>query len=187
MGAVAVLALVSACGAELSQSFVHRSGVPSAFSYGAGGRDIRTVFLGNPFAMPAAVTDEAVIDSIQGINNGPVTNFMTRPSGNACAAHRIVILFDLPKALVYRHLCGDAAALESVARDGRLRVSIAFCVNDSLDAHVDSSIPRADSLHDPAFRKMMPWATFLLIPWTDTHDRLRRRVRGLHVLVPEGG
>ena len=166
-GAVAGLALLSACGADISQAFVHRSGVPSAFSHGAGGRDMRTVILGNPFAMPKDEADEAVIDSIQGMNNGPVTHFTTRPSADALAPYRIVILFEPPKTLVYRHLCGDAAALESEARDGRLRVSIAFCVNDSLYAHVDSSIPRADSPHDPAFRKMMGRATFLLIPPVD--------------------
>ena len=163
-GAVAGLALLSACGADISQAFVHRSGVPSAFSHGAGGRDMRTVILGNPFALPK---DEAVIDSIQGMNNGPVTHFTTRPSADARAPYRIVILFEPPKTLVYRHLCGDAAALQSAARDGRLRVSIAFCVNDSLYAHVDSSIPSTDSPHDPAFRKMMARATFLLIPSVD--------------------
>ncbi|MDP6805207.1 MAG: hypothetical protein QF902_07720 [Rhodospirillales bacterium] len=166
-GAVAGLALLSACGAELSQSFVHRSGVPSAFNYGAGGRDLRTVVLGNPFAMPKVVIDEAVIDSIQGMNNGPVTHFTIAPSNDARAPYRVVILFDPPKTLAWRDLCGNAAALESVARDARLRVSIAFCVNEPLYAHVDSSIPSADSPDDPAFRKMMGRATFLLIPPRD--------------------
>ena len=171
-GAVTGLALVSACGAELSQSFVHRSGVPSAFSYGAGGRDILTVILGNPFAMPKAETDEAVIDSIQGMNSGPATHFTTRQSENARAPYRIVILFDPPKTLVWRDLCGEAAALASEARDGRLHASIAFCVNESLYAHVDSSIPSTGSPDDPAFRKMMGRAAYLLIPPWDPmrHD-----------------
>lgn len=146
------------------------SGTPSLFAYGAAGRDLTTVVMGNPFQVPKPALDKAVTDIMQVSNPYyPQTHFTTTPSANARRDYRVVTMFDPPLSLNPVRLCADPASLpRPVAGDGKRLMAIsAFCVKDRAHSVVEASVPRAASPEDPRFHDLINRTTVALFPAQD--------------------
>lgn len=165
---VAVTAILTACSAPILQGYIHATGVPSTFAYAAGGRDLQTNVIGNPFSRPKADVDLAITDAMQGKNQGPTTHFTTTPSANARTDHRVVVILNPPINLSSEAACGPASSIESgPSADGRLRAKFAFCTKQNILSEVNGSVPATDDPRDPDFRLLLALMTRMLVPDID--------------------
>ena len=171
MGLAALCALLAGCGAPTTMSRVYGAGVPSLFTYAAGGRDMRTVVVGNPFSAPRTEVEKAITDAMQGNHYGPPTRFTTEPSANARAGYRIVIMFDPPRTLPNRVVCGGTEGLRADPDGERLRLLTAFCTQDTLRSQVVATMAPVASPHAPAFRDLIAASMWDLIPAIDPATR----------------
>ena len=171
MGLALVCALLAGCGAPTTMSRVHTAGVPSLFAYAAGDRDMQTVIVGNPFSVPKAEVEKAITDAMQGNHYGPPTRFTTEPSPNARAGYRIVIMFDPPRTLHNRVVCGKTEGLPADPDGERLRLLTAFCTQDTLRSEVMATMVPAASPHAPELRDLVAASMWQLIPAIDPATR----------------
>ena len=171
MGLALVCTLLVGCGAPTTMSRVHVAGVPSLFAYAAGGRDMQTVVVGNPFPVPTAEVEKAITDAMQGNHYGPPTRFTTDPSAHTRAGYRIVIMFDPPHTLPNRVVCGDTERLSADPNGERLRLITAFCVKDSLKSEVVATMAPVASPHAPELGDLIASSMWLLIPAIDPATR----------------
>ena len=165
---VAATALLGACSLPISQGHVYQTGVPNTFAYAAGGRDLTTIVVGNPFKQPKAEVDKAVTDAMQGHNQGPTTHFTTTPSDSARAGYRGVVFFNPPINL--NSACDPISALSTgagAATDGRLTTTFAFCSKETLLSEVNGSIPATADPQDTNFRQLLAQMTRTLEPNED--------------------
>ncbi len=163
---LALSLMLGACAADTSVRTIYRAGSHSRFAYAAGGRDMTTLIIGNPFALPKDQADRAITDSMQGKNNGPLTKFTTRPSENARPRYRIVMMFNPPLGMNTAALCGDTGDLKPQATVGRIKVFTAFCSGGMIISDVRASLPAAAPT-DPAFGEAIGRITRRLIPRRD--------------------
>ena len=161
------VAAVSACGAEILLGDVWRAGAADEFAAAAGGRDMRTLIIGNPFTEAKATVDAAITDAMQGHNYGPPTNFTTRPGPSAAKNYRITILFNPPPAIGPNSMCGETDALSAEDRGERLRLLAVFCSHGDPMSYVYGSTAAANSAADPAVRHLMASVTRELVPPSD--------------------
>ncbi|MBT3358423.1 MAG: hypothetical protein HN403_02205 [Rhodospirillales bacterium] len=163
--------LLSSCTGEIMQSHINRVGVPSYFTFAAGPGEMRTVVLGNPFAVSKELTGQAVTDAMQGNHAGPRTRFTTMPGPAARASHRIVVLFNPARSFSRYDLCDDPAALRSGPTVGeRLVALVGYCVGDYLFSDAKISIPAVATPLDPRFANMISSAMWELVPSRDPFD-----------------
>ena len=169
-----LLALLGACAGNVAmvQGDVYRPGVPGEFAYAAGGRDLATVVIGNPFSVSKETLDGAVTDAMQGHHSGPPTNFTTRPSASARRQFRMVIMFNPPRSLAGGALCGETGASRPAESDGRLRLIVAFCQRELILSEARGVGPAPDSPGDAAFRRLIAAATREVVPDIDPYEDL---------------
>lgn len=165
--AFSALVAVNACGAEIVLGDVWRAGAPGEFAAAAGGRDMRTLIVGNPFEETKSAVDAAITDAMQGHNHGPTTNFTTVPGLSAAENYRITILFNPPPTIGPNSMCGDTDGLIPESRGERLRLLIVFCSHGDPMSYVYGSTAAAKSATDPAVRHLMASVTRELVPPSD--------------------
>ena len=165
--AFAALLLLGGCNGEIIMGDIYLAGVPSEFAYAAGGRDLTTVIIGNPFDQPKQQVDVAITDAMQDHHSGPPTRFTTRPGDTALPAYRITLMFNPPIALDVDALCGDVSGLRSEGAGGRLRLLTVFCSHGDVMSYVYASTTAAPSPRDPAVRSVVGNVMWELIPARD--------------------
>ncbi len=163
---ISIFAL-SACSTEILLGDVWRSGAPSEFAAAAGGRDMTTLIIGNPFEQAKDTVDSAITDAMQGHNNGPPTNFTTRPGPSAAKNYRITIVFNPPPAVGPNSLCGDTSAVRGEDTGARLRLLAVFCSHGDPMSFAYGSTVAARSVDDPAVRRLMAKLTREMVPAVD--------------------
>lgn len=163
---------------EAVQPLYHRSGIPSTFAY-AGGRDFKTVVVGNPFPIDTDTLERVVTGAMQGSYFGPRVNFTTKPSDNARPGYRIVVFFDPPLASPGDTLCGDLGRLVPQRPDSRQRIGLhaGFCVGDQLQSEVKGSMRAVALPDDPAFQRFVGGVMLSLIPAYDPFRGRGNRLR----------
>ena len=164
---LAGLLFLGACSGETLQSAVWQPGVPDMFSYGAGGRDLRVVIVGNPFPQVNETVHRAVTDAMQGNHHGPRTHFTTLPSVTARPAFRVVMMFNPARNMNSEALCGTVGNLNPGPREKRLEILTGFCYRDELQSEVWASILHPPSPDDESFRNVIANIMWELIPSQD--------------------
>jgi hypothetical protein len=163
---LASLLIVTACDGAIISGTIHRAGAVDHFA-ASGGRDLKTVIIGNPFAQPKAQVDAAIIAAMQGHHSGPRTRFTATPGATAIQIYRIAILFDPPPTTDSAAVCRGSDRPAPV-NDGTLRLLAAFCVDDLALTSVDAIVPnRVKSADDPLVSKLIANVMRELIPTED--------------------
>ncbi len=142
------------------------------FGLAAGGRDLRVVIVGNPFASDRAAFEAAVIDAMQGRNLGQETNFTTNPGPDANETYRVVMVFNPPVDLTGAQLCASdpPGVTQRPYGGGRLNLFAVFCWSDDVMTQLAASIAGAQGPGDPLFAELVGQTTRGLFP-----QRSRRR------------
>ena len=161
------VAALSACGAEILMGDVWRSGAPSEFAAAAGGRDMTTLIIGNPFDQAKDAVNIAITDAMLGHNYGPPTHFTTRPGPSAAKNYSITILFNPPPAIGPNALCGDTAGISAEETGTRLRLIAVFCSHGEPMSFAYGSTVAARSVMDPVVSSLMAKVTREIVPAVD--------------------
>lgn len=161
--------LLGACVLETLSGHIYRVGAVHEFAYAAGGRDFKTIIIGNPFSQPKDQVDAAVTGAMQGNHPGPRTHFTTQPNDTAAPGYRITIMFNPPTAVDADDLCGDVSGLSAESASARLRMLAAFCSHGDVMSYVYASNATAVSPSHPTVRRMVANVMYELIPAIDPH------------------
>ncbi len=177
---LAGVVLIAACTAgEESPVAFSRFALDSTYDTGvfglaAGGRDLRVVIVGNPFAGDRAAFEQAVIDAMQGRNLGQQTNFTTTPGPDANETYRVVLVFGAPADLTGTQVCASDPPGVSPGPygGGRLDLFAVFCRASEAVSQLAAVIQGADGPGDPLFVELVGQTTRGLFP---QRSRLRHR------------
>jgi hypothetical protein len=136
------------------------------FGLAAGGRDLRVVIVGNPFARDRAAFEAAVIDAMQGRNLGQKTNFTTNPGPDANEPYRVVMVFNPPADLTGPQLCASdpLGVTPRPYGGGRLDLFAVFCRTSEVLTQLAAAIPGAEGTGDPLFVELVGQTTRGLFP-----------------------
>ena len=157
------LLVLSGCGSEVISGTIYRAGAADHFA-ASGGRDLKTVIIGNPFQQTKKQMDAAVVAAMQGHHPGPRTRFTATPGRSSIWVYRIAIMFDPPPTADPAALCGDASNLIPQAT-GDVRLLAAFCADDAPITSVDAMLMSGSaSADDPAMRRFIANVMRELIP-----------------------
>lgn len=170
-------AALFACDYNHRRSYVEPTYRPQLFNYAAGGRDLTTETVGNPFA-GRGIDDQEFPDVVtalmQGRNLGQATNFTATPGPTARPQYKVVIAFDPVEPASYRALC--EGQVRSGPTEETIRVKAAFCQGGRTSGQRVLTGVRADvvATADPdseAFQRMMAGITRDLFPlWDNDFD-----------------
>jgi len=171
---LAVALTLGACAGSVvtSQGRAHRPGMPETFDYAAARGDMPTVVIGNPFADSREAMERAVVDALGYHYHGPPTRFTTRTTADSRIRHRLVLMFDPPKALQAAALCGDTGALPVPSSVGASRVLAAYCERGLIYSEATAAGPAPASPGDPALGSMIGAVLTALLPSIDPFEDL---------------
>jgi hypothetical protein len=167
--ATGLLSILAACA---GQTFIYNSTLsssyrPTDYGYGAGGRDLTTVIVGNPFAIDQATLDAKLLAIL---NSRPTllqpTHFTTTPGPSARPAYRAVFYFNT-QIVTYNRLCGDPAAVPKAKLESKIRLTAAFCYYQGFRSSVTGEIDGVTDVDDPRFEKLIGEMLILLFPPID--------------------
>lgn len=138
-----------------------------AFRYAGADRDFRTRVVGNPFAVPQAETERAVIAAMQGRDRGMNTNFTTTPR-NAYMAYHIVMLFNPTRT--GSAACAAPERHTGPARPGALSLAALFCNGDRLVYGIGSTVSGVTAPDDPLFDSFVNNLMYQFVPYESMVD-----------------
>lgn len=148
--------------------------IDSSFNYAAGGRDFKTVVVGNPFTVvvgnpfggDAAAFGRSVASTLTARNTLQPINFTTEPGPSARLQYKLVLLFDSERRVDDHALCADSAALSvGPPSPDEVTVHAAFCNGIAVRAIV-GSIRGVSGPDDPRFQKFLGETAYLLLHTT---------------------
>lgn len=131
------------------------NGPRTSFAELAGGRDLTTIVVGNPFA----IDDEAFGRSVAGIlndrNSRAPTNFTTTPGPSARIGDAIVLVFNATGGVRASDLCRDPRTIETAPGTAPISMQMVFCANGSAISGRKGRLPGATGPDDPAFQQFL--------------------------------
>ncbi len=151
------LSVLAACA---GQTFIYNATLsssyrPTDYGYGAGGRDLTTVIVGNPFAIDQATLDAKLLAIL---NSRPTllqpTHFTTTPGPSARPAYRAVFYFNTA-IVTYNRLCGDPAAVPKANLESEIRLTAAFCAYGGFRSSVTGELDGVTDVDDPRLEKLV--------------------------------
>ena len=135
----------------------------SAFRFSGANRDFRTSVIGNPFDVPMAETERAVIAAMKGEDKGMDSNFTTTPR-NAYKNNHIIMLLNPPGRHGGRGGCDVSRSHSGKSASGDLVLAALFCDGDRLVYGVAASRAALNSPQDPAFRQFVKEIMDFFVP-----------------------
>lgn len=184
--AVATCLALSACVGAGGLSYApqvrtYPSYQPSDLSYAAGGKDLRTEIVGNPFGGPQAEFEAAVTAAMYRAHFGPAVNFTTAPGPQARQIHRLRLIFNGATASSGYEICdGDLADVPPQQVTGNVEVLAAFCRGSKPLTYLSAKTSGIGGANDPAFTAFMRQVAVLLFPPQN------REIRDHRNCVPPG-
>lgn len=171
---LAIALMLDACVGSVvtSQGRAHRSGMPEAFNYAAARGEMPTVVIGDPFPGSKEALERAVVGALETYYHGPPTRFAIWTAADPRIRHRLVLMFDPPRALSASALCGDTASLTAPQSDGASRVLAAFCERGLIFSEATAAGPVPASPGDPALGAMIGAVLMALLPSMDPFEDL---------------
>lgn len=153
---------------------------PTEFSYAAGGRDLRTVVMGNPFGGDPASFAQRVTALMQGKHFGPRTHFTPTPGDTARSDYRVLMVFNPGEAIPATGLCSrPAIATRPPSPPGTpqpIELQAAFCRGNTLASAATGYVDGVTGPQDGSFVSLVGGTTLALFPPDDPNrsgdDRL---------------
>ena len=155
---------LAACGSEIVQAHMYRSGVIESFRYAARDGDVHVVILNNPFAADRATVEGSITGAMTGHNAAQVQRFVPVPEGAAPPPSRIVMLFNPPVSMTGIDLCEGSRADGARTAGDRLRLLASFCLGNQAQSQAIASTPALASPADLRFKALIQQTMLNLIP-----------------------
>ena len=141
------------------------------FNYAAGGRDLHTVVVGDPFGEAEAFAPRVAAILTERSTREP-SNFTTDPGPSAHLQYKVVLFFDPERSVTPNTLCGDAGALQPKPPGDLQSVDMlmAFCDGVLAVSYLRGSYN--DGGREGRFESFLALMLHLLLP-TETPRRFR--------------
>lgn len=123
------------------------------FRYAGADRDFRTRVVGNPFKVPPAVTERAVIAAMRGQDKGMNTNFTTTPRNNVYRRYHIVMLFNPTRT--GSAACETPERYAGTGRQGEVSLAALLCNGDRLVYGVGGTMSGVKQPGDSRFNSLI--------------------------------
>jgi hypothetical protein len=133
------------------------------FDYAAGNGAMQTVVAGNPFGMPKAAFDAHVRDLMRHQNRGVPAEFVEGQTDRTHPLYKVVVGFNLPRALSFSGMCRNPAGLPSRPDSGRLEIAIVFCQGDEGMSGTTGWADNVSGPDDPKFARLVRYATLYML------------------------
>lgn len=163
---MALVGLLSGC-ASYDRVWLHGGSFTdaqsSAFRFSGANRDFRTTVAGNPFNVPKAETERAVIAAMQGQDKGLDTNFTTTPR-TAYKNNHIIMMFNPPGYYSGKGACSNSRSHSGKNKDGKMVLAALYCDGDRLVYAVAASRAAVASPQDPQFRRFVSELMDFFVP-----------------------
>lgn len=165
---IAAVALVAcAGGVTVAREDIATSYEPNELYVVATGRnELRTVIVGEPFDMPKAAFERAVLAGLKRQNFGPPLNLSTDPKTEDARKRQVVIAFNLTSAQQADALCtgaGETAAATDTG--GNVTVTGVYCYGGG--GHITQATARSANVagaDSEQFRRLMSQIAIALFP-----------------------
>lgn len=166
--------VLAACGAVGTFGTVQRySPLGTALNYAAGGRDLHTLVVGNPFDGDQAAFARRVAATLTARNTRQPMNFTTEPGASARTQYRLVLIFNEAPRLIDFDLCGDLSSLRTGPMEsGKLTVHAAFCNGTFAVRGIRGRLGGATGPDDPRLEQFLAQTAWLLL--SSGNWRMRR-------------
>ena len=173
--AVAALAALTACtGVTVSRvDYAFQYDSLQASAAGGGDRQMQVVVLGNPFDIPQAQLEKAVIAAMQASSFAVPINFAINPENpDPSRPYRVVLAFNPEAIRDPGKLCAAGDGLKTTASaDGKLTLMGAFCSTDIYLSHGMARASDVGGAGSATFDDMIFQLTASLFPGRNPHDQ----------------
>lgn len=141
---------------------------------GGGDRQLQVVVMGNPFDVPKADLEQAMIQSMQGRTFGVPVNFAIRPTNtDPDRDFRVIVAFNPDGIRDPGKLCEADGEVASVAdNDGIVTLMGAFCSTDSYLSHAIARAPDVAGIDAENFDTLVSQLTLSLFPDENPHRKV---------------
>lgn len=178
-------ASLTGCGSMVttvtSYDVLFPAGVPSEFSYAAAGGMMPVVVVGNPFALPQADVDAAVIAAMQGQTFGAQVRFVPAEGESRTTGYAVVMLLDSIGGVRGNTACAWRGRLAYPATDATpdstptqapidtepTTLLAAFCGNADARSWAFSTTGAVKSPYSEHFRELVARTTMSMLPPRD--------------------
>lgn len=169
--AAASIALAACAGAVTVSGHKNISGsyrVSELYVVATRDNELRTVIIGDPFNMPKADFDAAVLATMKGRNFGQTLNLSTDPKQEDSRKRHVVIAFNLRNVFDADAICqGSAEALETQPAGERFAVSGVYCAGNLPLTQATARIAQVPGIDSAQFNDLMGQLTIALFPARD--------------------
>ena len=130
-----------------------------------GDNELRTIVIGNPFNMPKAAFEKAVLASMAGRNFGPRLNLSTNPKQEDARKRRVVIAFNFSRGIAREVLCAEPANVTVEQQTGgALSVTGVYCAGDQALTQATARAGQVSGIDSGQFQNLMTQLTIVLFP-----------------------
>jgi len=147
----------------------------------AGGRnELRTVIIGNPFGMPQAAFNRAVLASMAGRNFGPRLNLSLNPRQEDRRMRHVVLAFNLANRGSASALCARTPDSPPAARPAGDSVTVTgvFCTSQNrFLTRATATTGGVTGIDSDQFQRLMTQLTVALFPSDNPNRRRGGRLR----------
>ena len=124
---------------------------------------MRAVIHGNPFAVPQAETDQAVLSALRLPRWHQRAQFVSYPTDGKRRGYRLVLVFNTADPIGHGKACRDLQEIGVGPGQGVTRIHAAFCTGERLLSHLNGQVA-VSGPNDPALRTLLARTMDQLLP-----------------------
>jgi len=163
VASLAAMLLLAGCvggaspGGVIYHTTIGVSGTAQNVSYGAAGRDLRAIVIGNPTSLPQEEFAAIVRDHMQGANFGRPMHLVAADPSTPPEGYRLVLVFGSAPGVGDGTLCGflPAGGDANAAPGGDVSVKAAFCTDQRPVRSLTGEAFDASDPRNPTFRRFL--------------------------------
>jgi hypothetical protein len=173
----AALALLAGCSTVSPGGVIHHttigvSGTAQNVSYGASGRDLRTIVIGNPTSLPQEEFAAIVRDHMQGANFGHPVHLVPADATTPPQGYRLILAFGSAAGVGDGTLCAALPAVDAKTYPaGSVSLKAAFCTDQRPVRSLTGEAFSAADPRNPQFRSFLRRVGFALFNPQNPDDR----------------
>lgn len=133
-----------------------------------GDNELRTIIVGNPFDLPQADFDKAVLAALKGRNIGPTLNLSTNPKQEDQRKRHVLLVFNIAGPSDETDLCratNDPAIADQP--DGNLSVTAVYCAGNLPLTQATARAGQVTGIDSDQFRSLLSQTALALFPATN--------------------
>jgi hypothetical protein len=172
---------ISACSPStgvIYNHYVYPSYRPDDIAFAGASGQLWTEVLGNPFAVPKPVFDEAVTRAMHGAHFGPATDFTTTPTRGLSRTYHVRLMFNANALSTWNNICADNPPIVTPSpAAGAVSLSAGFCQDDLGLTFLNAEASDFSGPDDPRFARFIADVTMKLFPVQNNPELLPEHER----------